>query len=268
MLAAHFLRRGYPLSTLDKALSRVSTFTREQLLATDQDPPLDPDSDTPQTEQKKVFSITTFNPTGNPNKHILQNNWNMLGKSRTTLHLFEHRIIHGYRRCPNLRDKLVHAKLKIKSRPKTAVSGSTMNTCTTKNCRYCPKLVTSGKITSPTTKHTYKCCKNITCNTTNVIYCIECSHCAKLYVGQTKRPLKKRMMEHFGDISRKDPNKPLGHHFSRTGHPGLETIRIYVLKFIQGSPDFFGAKQERDFQELQWIHRLKCTLPYGLNAMD
>ena len=136
------------------------------------------------------------------------------------------------------------------------------------NCRYCPKLDTSGRITSPTTKHTYKCCKNITCNTTNVIYCFECIHCNKLYVGPTKRPLKKRLMEHFGDITRKDPTKPLGHHFSKQGHPDLTTLKIYVLKFIQGAPDSPEARNQRDFHEMQWIHRLKCTLPHGLNAMD
>ena len=160
MLAAHFLRRGYPTGILDSALTRVNTFSRDFLLENDRDPPMENEtSDT----TKKVFSITTYNPMGCPNKEIIRANWDMLGTSNTTMHLYEHRVIHGQRRCQNLRDHLVHARLKIKAPPRAAISGTSTVTCNYSNCRYCPKLNKSGNITSPATGQSYKCCQNISC---------------------------------------------------------------------------------------------------------
>ena len=265
MLAAHFLRRGYPLHILDKAYSRVCQFTRAQLLQMEEDPPFD---STENASDLKAFSITTFNPRGNPNKQLIKANWKLLGKSNTTQDLFNHRIIHGNRRCSNLRDILVHAKLKIQSGPRPSISGSQMTECTNIRCRYCPKMIKTGHITLPSTGKSFKCCKNISCNSSNLIFCLKCNHCQKLYVGQTKRPLKERLSEQFNDISKKDPTKPLGLHFSINGHPDISVLDIFVLKFIKAGPDSFRGQELRDFHELQWIHRLRTSLPYGLNSMD
>ena len=143
-----------------------------------------------------------------------------------------------------------------------------MHVCTNVQCRYCPKMNKTGTITSPSTGKSFKCCMNFSCDSTNVIYCLKCKDCDKLYVGQTKRPLKKRLMEHFRDITKKDPNKPLGTHFGKPGHPDIDVLEIFILKFIKSPPDSSHAKSLRDFHELQWIHRLKSSLPFGLNSMD
>ncbi len=265
LLAAHFMCRGYPIDILDSAYSRVKDFSRDSLLETEIDPPLDEERG---DNSKKVFSITTYNPVGCPNKQIIRTNWDMLGTSNTTMHLYEHRVIHGQRRCQNLRDLLVHAKLKIQVAPRAAISGSSTNVCSNRNCRYCPKLNKTGTILSPATGRSYKCCHNISCCSTNVIYCLKCTECNKLYVGQTKRPLKKRMVEHFSDINKKDPTKPLGQHFAKPNHSDVHVLEIYILKFIKRSPDSAEAQWLRDYHELQWIHRLKSSLPFGLNSMD
>ena len=75
-------------------------------------------------------------------------------------------------------------------------------------------------------------------------------------------------MEHFSDINKKDPTKPLGSHFGRRNHPSTEVLEIYVLKFIKNAPDSQSGQIERDIHETQWIHRLKTSLPFGLNSMD
>ena len=250
---------------LEKTYTRVSEFDHQTLLEMDHDPTL---SGEDSASVKKAFSITTYNPSGNPNKFLMKNNWNLLGKSSTTLELFEHKVIHGHCRCPNLRDQLVHAKLKPKLAPQTAISGSITNTCLSKQCRYCPKLNKSGTITSPATGKHFKCCKNFNCSSSNLIYCLHCQHCQLLYVGQTKRPFKKRLVEHFSNINKKDPTKPLGSHFGKTGHPNISVLEIFVLKFIKADPNSVRAQTLRDFHELQWIHCLKTSLPFGLNSMD
>ena len=157
---------------------------------------------------------------------------------------------------------------KPKSVPWASVSGSTIKTCTFNLCRYCPKINTSGKITSPSTGKTYKCCKLVNCNSSNLIYCLHCKHCKKLYVSQTKRVFKKRLVEHFSDINKKDPTKPLGSHFGKSGHPDISVLGIFVLKSIKANPESIHGQNLWDFHELEWIHRLKTSLPFGLNSMD
>ncbi len=76
------------------------------------------------------------------------------------------------------------------------------------------------------------------------------------------------MAEHFRYITKPDLTQPLGVHFNQTGHPKLDAVEIYVLKFVKADPDSHRAKTLRDQYELQWIHRLRTALPNGLNSMD
>jgi hypothetical protein len=78
------------------------------------------------------------------------------------------------------------------------------NFCNTKFCRYCPKLNKSGKITSHSTGQEYNCMSNISCRSSNLIYCISCTLCGKQYVGQTSLRLKDRFVHHFYSIEKED----------------------------------------------------------------
>ncbi len=260
-----------------EAYLKVKDMSRSELL-TNSDPiqqpgigDLDSNSDAgDELEKPKVFSITTYNPAGNPNQLLIKGNWNLLGKSNTTFHLYRHQVVHGYRRPPNLRDMLVHSRLKIIQPTQPGISGKPDHhkECKDRNCRYCPRFNQLGHITSPTTKVKSKCCTNYTCHSSNLIYCLRCTHCNLLYVGQTKRELKKRLVEHFSYITKPDLTQPLGKHFNLPGHPKLDAVEIYVLKFIRGHPDSTHSKAMRDEHELRWIHRLRSVLPHGLNSMD
>ncbi len=221
-------------------------------------------------EIPKVFSVTTYNPAGNPNQILIKNNWSLLGMSNCTQSLYQHRVIHGYRRPPNLRDKLVHSRLQITTENRPGTSGRTELdlSCKHSSCRYCPRLNLTGHIISPLTGEKYKCCKNVTCHSSNLIYCIKCTYCNILYVSPTKRGLKKRMVEHFNYITKPDFSQPRGQQFNKPNHPGLDAVEIYVLKFIRASPDSSQAKTLCDEHELRWIHRLRTALPHGLNSMD
>ena len=87
-------------------------------------------------------------------------------------------------------------------------------------------------------------------------------------MGQTKRQFKKRLYEHLYSIRKPNSNQPLSEHFNQSGHPKVEALEIFVLKFIKQKPDSNEAIHQRNYHELQWIHRLKTTLPSGLNSMD
>ena len=75
-----------------------------------------------------------------------------------------------------------------------------------------------------------------------------------LYVGQTKRELKKRLVEHFSYITKPDLSQPLGIHLNQPNHPKLDAVEIFVLQFIKASLDSDLAKSLGDQHELRWIH--------------
>ena len=79
-------------------------------------------------------------------------------------------------------------------------------TCIAHSCRYCPKLNTTGKITSKVTGQKYHSRTKATCNSNNIVYCISCRTCGKQYVGQTKNTVKKRFQAHFYQIAH-EPQK-------------------------------------------------------------
>ena len=48
-------------------------------------------------------------------------------------------------------------------------------------------------------------------------YCITCTLCKKLYIGETGRRLRDRLREHLRDVE-KDASKPVARHFNLPNH--------------------------------------------------
>ena len=119
-----------------------------------------------------------------------------LSQVRLDLIAFKHLPVVAFRRCPNLRDLLVLAKL-----PSNSTNPIPQLPCGSfrcgKNCATCPYI--SDGLTSYTffsTGETRTIKSNLTCNTKNLIYMIQCNRCNLQYIGETKRRLKDRFNEH------------------------------------------------------------------------
>ena len=69
-------------------------------------------------------------------------------------------------------------------------------------------IVNTSKISGP--KRSVKITDRFTCTSANVIYCITCTLCNKLYIGETGRRLGDRFREHLRDVEKndKDASKP------------------------------------------------------------
>jgi len=150
-----------------------------------------------------------------------------------------------------------------------------------KACRICPILNTIGTITCHVTKKVFSIKKNITCRSSNLIYCISCKTCGKQYVGQTKNTILVRFQGHFSKIQkclklrREDPvllrqqeKDAVGNHFSADDHNGTRDLNISVLAYISAPPDSQRSLEYRLKVEKEWIHRLRCPAPRGLNILD
>ena len=107
--------------------------------------------------------------------------------------------------------------------------------------------------------------KNISCRSSNLIYCITCTVCHKQYVGQTSNRIRDRFQGHFGDIMRDDIEKVIPLHFNSQGHKGIKDMQITVLEYIRKSPKSQQAMKIRLIREKHWTHTLHSLSPIGLN---
>jgi hypothetical protein len=273
LIGSHFIKRGYPPHLVEEAIITVRRKDRGSLLC----PSVRDNSENPE----KLFIINTFTPNDQGLKHIVKHNWSILGRTHTTTHLHNHRLIFGHRRNKNLRDILVRARLPQMS-PTKRDKTRPLHICSTYNCRYCPKIDHTGTIISTSTGKEYNTRKIVSCKSNNLIYCITCSKCKKQYVGQTKNRLQDRFVAHFYNIEHKKKNKtlnqdsskpnkfddPIGRHFKLSDHKGLQNVQIHILQFISAPSDSIPGQSLRDDWERRWIHRLKTISPMGLNSAD
>jgi hypothetical protein len=109
---------------------------------------------------------------------------------------------------------------------------------------------------------------NISCRSSNLIYCITCKARKKQYVGQTSLKIKGRFVHHYYTVDKEDLTKPVGKHFSRKDHNGIKDMDIHVLEFIKMPPKSEAALQVRNRVERRWIHLLRTPAPKGLNIDD
>jgi len=109
MLSKHFLRRGYPLKLLETAAITARRLDRNTLLA---------NVNKPEKGSDDVILITTYDPAQDILRNITKENWDYLGKSPMTTHIYQKKIMVGYRRPKNLRDLLVKADCTLPKKTK------------------------------------------------------------------------------------------------------------------------------------------------------
>ena len=175
----------------------------------------------------------------------------------------------GFKRAKNLKDILIRSRIRYTENPPQhpGISGTKhKNTCHRNTCRYCTCFNTSGRVKSTQTGRTYVVPDQICCESSNLVYLLTCNICNKQYVGQTLRPLRDRLREHFRYIENRQDSQPLGRHFALPDHTGLN-LQVQVLEYIQTPPLLERSKLLRLEREKHWIHTLRSMEPFGLNFM-
>ena len=260
-LAFHFHEANYPSKLIQDSFERAFVQDRQNLLL-----PKPVDTTGP---SNNLYLITTFHPTFHEVNRIVNRNMDLLDRSSSTRPIIQAPLIRGFRRCRNLRDLLVWARLPPTiGAPDQPNPGFQDRQCNRAHCIYCLKLDRTGHISSQATNRRYRTRTNISCRSNNLIYGLKCSICDKIYVGQTKRRIMDRLMEHFRNIRQNCQTHIVGHHYNSHGHNGLRDIRVHILDFIPVHPESMTATQVRDSAERKWIFRLRSQVPIGLNLFD
>lgn len=129
--------------------------------------------------------------------------------------------------------------------------------CSSPRCLVCPYANFLNVFDDFNNTLSYPILHFLTCESTSVVYVIECSSCGMRYVGQTRRTLRERILEHLRNIS-SDSHSRLYHHFRNV----CKTNNFTFFAISRHNNDSTRLAKER-----AWISAL-CTLhPRGLNSV-
>ena len=171
-----------------------------------------------------------------------------LSQVRLDLIAFKHLPVVAFRRCPNLRDLLVLAKL-----PSNSTNPNPQLPCglsvVERTALLVPTFQTDLLAIPPffSTGETRTIKSNLTCDTKNLIYMIQCNRCNLQYIGETKRRLKDRFNEHRRTIdnpkTKSKPTTAAEHFLSSPNHTANDMQLIPIEKIFSNRDSIRKAKE-------------------------
>ena len=122
-----------------------------------------------------------------------------------------------------------------------------------------PFIYNVEKLSGP--KRSIKITNHFTCTSADVIYCINCTYCSKLYIGKTGRRLGDRFREHLRHVERNDKgaSKPVAKHFNLPNH-SKQHMAVCGLSLHLGS-----SESRKKTLEQKFIFQIGTLNPHGLN---
>ena len=237
----HFFKnRGYPDSVVNTAQHRAQKIDRQSALQTTQ-----------KEKNERIPFTLTYHPHNLAAKNIILKDFKLLQNDNETGRIFSQPPLVSFKCDKNVGNFLVRSVLKSDDQPGTFK-------CARKRCNTCPFIHDADKITGP--KRSIKITDRFTCTSANVIYCITCTLCKKIYIGETGRRLGDRFREHLRDVERndKDASKPVARHFNLPNHSS-QHMTICGLSLHQGNTE------SRKNLEQKFIFQIGTLNPHGIN---
>jgi hypothetical protein len=139
----------------------------------------------------------------------------------------------AFKQPPNLRNKLVQAKLPTQGKSKRQVKGIKPYN---KPCGICPYVLQSNHFISTATRERFLMKGTFNCNTKGVIYLTTCSKCLIQYVGQTSRRLVDRIKEQLNCICLQ--KEATGVHYNLNGHNHYNLQTQIIERVTPNTPNF------------------------------
>ena len=160
-------KRGYPVSVVQAGYHRAQQIYRQSAL---------------QTTEKENTDRIPFTLTFHPHNRVVQSislkNFKLLQSNSKTGTIFLQPPLISFKRDKNKGNFLVRGSFQTKDQ------SGTFNECARSRCKTCPFVHNVEKISGP--KRSIKITDRLTCTSANVICCITCTYCNKLYIGKTE----------------------------------------------------------------------------------
>eukprot|EP00061_Rhincodon_typus_P003558 g20383.t1 len=242
-MSSYFKDRNFPPSMVVNALDRISYVSCISALTA---PPCNNNKD-------RIPLVLTVHPTNlriTNNLMYYYSHYRHLQTDPTTKDIFPLSPLSAFRRDRSLHDSLICSTL-----PTSPTTSGTFP-CNRKKCYTCPNTPHLTSIQS--SKQTFHIRQRFTCTSTNVVYCIRCSQCGLLYIGETKQRLRDRFVEHLHSVRDKRQHLPVANHFNTPSHSLGD---MSILGLLQRHND-----ATRKLEEQHLIFRLRSLQPNGLNV--
>ena len=201
---------------------------------------------------KEFLSLAlTFHPHNHAVKSIILKNFKLLQNNPDTGRIFSQPPLISFKRDKNIGNFLVRSAFQTSEQPGTFK-------CARARCKTCPFICKVEKLSGP--KRSIKITDHFTCTSANVIYCITCTLCKKLYIGETGRRLGDRFLEHLRDVEKHDKNasKPVARHFNLPNH-STQHMAVCGIFLHQGNTE------SRKTPEENFIFQIGTLNPHGTN---
>lgn len=247
-LSKAFQRRGYPGHIVNNQIRLAQT---------------DPNSRPQRSKSEVTPLVTTYHHGLQKLNSFLKDGFNILKASPHTKDFLEKPPTVTFRQQKNLKQLLVHPKLPD---PKKSIGLDKNNLpgsypCNRKACKTCPIHQPATTFTSSSTALKYKIPGHHTCDSSNIIYQLQCNHCPAQYIGLTTQTLRSRMNGHRQDCKVKNLEKPVSQH-SNLHNKDFDSC--YSTKVVRSLPPEANPSQIRRMELAhQWI--TKSRDPPNLN---
>ena len=181
-----FDKRGYPASVVQAGHHRAQQIDRQSALQTSQ-----------MENNNKIPFTLTFPPHSYAVKSIILKNFKLLQNDPNTGRISSQPPLISFKRDKNIGNFLVRSAFQTSNHPRTFK-------CARARCKTCPFIGNFEKLLGPV--RSIKITDHFSCTPANVIYCITCTLCKKLYFGETGRRLGDRFRGHLRDVAKDDKN--------------------------------------------------------------
>ena len=245
-LVQNFTDRGYDKSDVLDKVDKVRVLERSETLKYNE-----------KQQSDRVPLVTTYHPDLPKLSKILRKRWDIITTSDRLTNVFTHHPVMAFRRPKNLKDMLVRAKI---NKPVRGSGGC--SPCDKPRCQVCFCIQRTDLFQSKATGSNFTIRQHINCNTTNLIYIIECRQCQVQYVGESRNALRIRFNNHKSSIRHPNTVTPISIHFNLPDH----SISDIILTGIDHNPEWNDDERKR--KESFWILTLCSKQPVGLNLAD
>ena len=233
-------RRKYPETILRKAVVRIDSITRDELLKPKK-----------VKEDNRIHYIITYNSRNPKMKDLVLQNIHLLARMRKNP-INQEQIQTVYRKASHLRDLLITGLINTPEKQKYRCVPC--KDSRRKSCLTCERINHTNTVTS-SDQVTLKIRGNFNCQSTNAVYCLTCHCCGKKYIGETSQTINLRMRGHESNIRnwRKHERNPVAQHF---GTRNLNE-KQYSLEVLDQEID----KNKRNRLEKSWIFLINTITP-------
>lgn len=246
------IHRGYSKNIISGAFTKLSATSREVALKK---------VFVDRSSNDKVTFVIPFDPRLPKISEIANRHFNLLKSDKSCAKIFKAGVQVAYKRHPNIKEVLCRAivpPLKKRVSTRDNVGWKTCQKLPCSTCTY-SKSRTSFKVKA--TGKTKTINQKITCQDTNVIYCIECEKCGLQYVGKTKNSFKTRCnqhsyaVRHFDAKEKEKNNGPVAEHFNKPGHSSDNMHFFAFEKVISIDPFTLGTRERYHIDDMDVISK-------------